>query len=120
MKVPNNDNAIIAIEKIRDYLLSPLHSVGRYKAIFFRKIGYSFTAVDLLIDDFRKIIFENEIEKEIDTIDGIKYIVKGNIGLIFGISITVFTVWIIEKEVLFPCFVTAYPAPKKKKDAKRT
>ncbi len=35
--------------------MSPLHPVGRYKALFFKGIGYSSTVLDLLIDDFRNI-----------------------------------------------------------------
>jgi len=46
--------------------LSPLHPVGRYKALFFKGIGYSSAVLDLLIDDFRKIITENNFEKEIN------------------------------------------------------
>jgi len=64
--VPNSGNAIISVDKIRDYLLSLLHPVGRYKALFFKGIGYSSAVLDLLIDDFRKIITENDFEKEIN------------------------------------------------------
>ena len=48
MKVPNNDKAIIPIEKIRDYLLSNSHPVGKTKAVFFNKIGYDLENIDLL------------------------------------------------------------------------
>jgi len=40
LKIPNGDAAIIPIEKIRDYLLSPTHPVGRYKAAVFRQLGF--------------------------------------------------------------------------------
>ena len=47
MKVPNNDRASIPIEKIRDYLLSTSHPIGRTKAVFFNKIGYNIERIDL-------------------------------------------------------------------------
>ncbi|HET7673949.1 MAG TPA: hypothetical protein VFL54_00355 [Gammaproteobacteria bacterium] len=40
MKLPNAGAAVILPEKVRDYLLSPTHPIGRYKAAFFRSQGY--------------------------------------------------------------------------------
>lgn len=40
MKLPNHDSALIDPAKVRDYLLSPEHPVGRFKATFFAAIGY--------------------------------------------------------------------------------
>jgi len=33
--------AIIAPEKLRDYILSTAHPIGRYKSAFFRSLGYT-------------------------------------------------------------------------------
>lgn len=41
MKLPERDRAIIDAEKLRDYLLSPSHPVGRFKAAFFASLGYT-------------------------------------------------------------------------------
>ena len=41
MKLPNASGAIIEPAKLRDYLLSPAHPVGRFKAPFFVALGYS-------------------------------------------------------------------------------
>ena len=41
MKIPNADRAIVEATKLRDYLLSPSHPVGRFKAPFFTALGYS-------------------------------------------------------------------------------
>ncbi len=41
MKLPNADQAIIPPEKIRDYLLSSSHPIGKFKAVFFKSIGYN-------------------------------------------------------------------------------
>ena len=42
--MPNCSKAVLAPEKLRDYLLSPLHPIGRYKALFFRTLGYDQTS----------------------------------------------------------------------------
>ncbi|TVQ42895.1 MAG: hypothetical protein EA370_00040 [Wenzhouxiangella sp.] len=38
--LPNPEQAVVDERKIRDYLLSPVHAVGRHKAQFFRALGY--------------------------------------------------------------------------------
>lgn len=40
MQLPNSESAIVPEEKLRDYLLSPTHPIGRYKASFFHDLGY--------------------------------------------------------------------------------
>lgn len=39
--LPNADRAEIDRGKLQDYLLSPTHPVGRFKARFFAALGYS-------------------------------------------------------------------------------
>jgi hypothetical protein len=41
MKLPEAQRAVIAATKIRDYLLSTSHPVGRFKAPFFVSLGYT-------------------------------------------------------------------------------
>ncbi len=33
--------AIVSADKLRDYLLSSAHPIGRYKSTFFRSLGYA-------------------------------------------------------------------------------
>lgn len=40
MLLPKADEAVIDPAKIRDYLLSPEHPVGRFKARFFAALGF--------------------------------------------------------------------------------
>jgi hypothetical protein len=40
VKLPNAEDAVILAEKLTDYLLSSSHPVGRFKAGFFRSLGY--------------------------------------------------------------------------------
>ena len=39
--LPNAATAVIEPSKIRDYLLSSSHPIGRFKAVVFTALGYS-------------------------------------------------------------------------------
>jgi len=41
MKIPDGERAVVDAEKVRDYLLSPVHPVGKLKAAFFGALGYT-------------------------------------------------------------------------------
>ena len=40
MRLPGGERALIDPEKLRDYVLSRAHPVGRFKAAFFASLGY--------------------------------------------------------------------------------
>jgi hypothetical protein len=40
VKIPNADKAVIDPIKLHGYLLSASHPIGRFKAVFFAKLGY--------------------------------------------------------------------------------
>ena len=48
MKLPNREKAYIPIAKLKDYLLSEAHPVGKLKAKLFRTLGYTEINLDLL------------------------------------------------------------------------
>jgi hypothetical protein len=39
--LPNADRAVIEDAKVRDYLLSATHPIGRFKSVFFVALGFS-------------------------------------------------------------------------------
>jgi hypothetical protein len=51
MKLPNAASAIVDEAKVRDYLRSPEHPVGRFKARVFRAAGYERDNWQRLRDD---------------------------------------------------------------------
>lgn len=53
MPIPNSDRAVIDPAKLRDYLLSRTHPVGRFKAAFFVALGYSADTWSRLEADLR-------------------------------------------------------------------
>lgn len=53
MRIPNADKAIIAPEKLRDYLLNPAHRRGSAKARLLLACGYQADAWQVLEHDLR-------------------------------------------------------------------
>ena len=41
MVLPGTEHAVVEAAKVRDYLLSHEHPVGRFKAVFFESLGYA-------------------------------------------------------------------------------
>jgi len=108
VKVPNARSALIEDSKLREYLLSPEHPVGRYKARFFRALGYTRDDPERLAADLREIL-RNEVEDTADIEFGTKYVVRGHLVSPNGATTTVVTVWIILTGRDIPKLVTAYP-----------
>lgn len=108
MTLPNATAAIIPIEKLRDYLLSSEHPVGRYKAAFFRSLGYRASEAEILEADLRSLIAAQS--EELETTDyGKKYAITGTLTGPNGRSAEVVSVWIILADEDTPRFITAYP-----------
>ncbi|MFP4040365.1 MAG: DUF6883 domain-containing protein [Desulfosudaceae bacterium] len=112
MILPNADQAVIPPEKLHDYLLSPTHPVGRFKAVFFQTIGYD-------RDNWRE--FETAIRSllrleanEVEQTDfGKKYKVSGDINSPSGRKVNIVAIWIVLEGESIPRFITAYPGGKK-------
>ena len=51
MNLVNADHAVVDPAKVRDYLLSTVHPVGRFKAALFVGLGYSADQWEVLRDD---------------------------------------------------------------------
>jgi hypothetical protein len=48
MKMPNKENAVVAESKLKSYLLSETHSVGKSKAKFFIEAGFGRDTLEVL------------------------------------------------------------------------
>jgi hypothetical protein len=108
MSLPNANAAVIAPEKIRDYLLSPIHPLGRYKAAFLRSYGYQQSSWQVLVEDIRALLPHEA--KRVETTDfGEKYTITGYIVGPNGCRFSLTTVWIILNSESAPRLVTAYP-----------
>lgn len=108
MRLPHPERAEIPAEKLRDYLLSTTHPIGRHKSVFFRGLGYGAGAYARLAEDLRSILGSDAHADEPSEY-GIKYLVRGVLHGTNGRSAEVVTVWIILRGEDTPRFVTAYP-----------
>lgn len=109
MGLPQAEHAVIEPRKFRDYLLSPAHPVGRFKAGFFATLGYTADAWGTLSVDLRRHAIDGEVIGEGRSPFGHKFEVSGLLTGPNGKAAVVVGVWIILSEEDFPRFVTAYP-----------
>jgi hypothetical protein len=108
MKLPNADKAIIPPEKLRDYVLSFLHPVGKFKAMYFRSLGYTSENWEYLEADIRTIL-DNPAQVKEQTKYGQKFEVRGCITGPANRTVEIVTAWMILNDETIPRFITAYP-----------
>jgi hypothetical protein len=109
MKLPGADIAIIESAKVREYLLSAEHPVGRFKARFFTGLGYSQNEWPRLRSDIQAIIASEDAIPGVSSDFGQKYEVRGTLLGPSGRSAKAVTVWIVLAGETTPRFVTAFP-----------
>lgn len=110
MKLPNAEAAQLDQDKLRRYLLSETHPIGRWKARFFRGIGFDETNLTPLERSLIEIAKTEEIVESVVTRHGTKYVVEGLVRAPSGNQVRLRTVWIVDAGQDRPRFVTAYPA----------
>lgn len=109
MKLPNSKKAFVSKEKLLNYILSEIHPVGKFKAKFFRNLGFNETNIRLLEKTLIKLAQAEEINEVITSPYGTKYVVDGKINAPNRKGVGIRTIWIIEKGNQLPKFVTVYP-----------
>jgi hypothetical protein len=109
MKLPNREHAYIPSLKLRAYLLSETHSVGKSKAKLLRSIGFNEANIDLLKQGLIDIAQAEDVKEAISSPHGVKYVIEGELKTPVGGSIRMRTVWIMDEGHERPRFVTAYP-----------
>src|SRR3954447_11450909 len=102
MSLPNADRAVVDPAKIRDYLLSAAHPVGRFKARFFVSLGYAAEQWELLRDGILALGRLGKVSSETAIAYGRKFEVDGILTGPSGRSATVRSVWIIRTGEDFP------------------
>ena len=109
MKLPDKEKAYIPLLKIKDYLLSETHPIGKSKAKFFRSLGFNELNIDLLKQGLLTIAQIEDVKEAVSSMHGVKYIIDGLIQTPAGETVKVRTIWIIDKGQTHPRFVTTYP-----------
>ena len=110
MKMPNNDQSIVADNKITDYLLSETHNIGKHKAAFFKRFGFDLENIELFRDALIQHSFDREVDKTKISDFGEKFELKCTIETPDSRNPCIVTVWIVENGEESPKLITAYPA----------
>lgn len=108
-ELPNKEKVYISLEKLKDYLLSETHAVGKSKAKLLLSFGFHKANVHLLKEGFIAIAQKGKIKEAVQSAYGVKYIIDGTLATPDGGFIEMRTVWVIDKSQAEPRFVTAYP-----------
>ncbi len=109
MRLPNAEGAQVDVEKLKRYLLSQTHPIGRSKARFFRGIGFDESNIAILEQGLIAIAKAGKVLETVSSVHGTKYIVDGLITTPSDDQVELRTIWIIDRGHTHPRFVTAYP-----------
>jgi hypothetical protein len=109
VKVQNHRKAIVEERKVRDYLLSGSHPVGRFKARLFAALGFHPENWSMLQSELQKVAAQGEAQLIQESLFGRKYLVLGAVTGPRGRSADVATIWIIRSGDDTPRLVTVYP-----------
>jgi hypothetical protein len=109
LQIPNAERAVIDPAKLRDYLLSSTHPVGRFKAPLFLGLGYTAADWSRLETDLRGQHLPEDALAAPPTPYGQKYVIRATLIGPTGRSARVVTVWVVRVGEDFARFVTAYP-----------
>ena len=109
MQLPNAEHAVVDEVKIRAYLLSAEHPVGRFKAAFFRGLGYGAEDWPLLQSALVAHAMTGAALPEPTSAYGQKFRIRAMLQGLGGRSALVVSIWIIRAGEDLPRFVTAFP-----------
>jgi hypothetical protein len=111
-KLPKAHEAIVAREKIVDYLLSTTHKDGAPKAAYFAALGFDASNPDGFKEAIIKHAVEGQVTSQVTSEFGEKYIVEGPMSGPAGTSSGIKSVWQRDTDESPPRLVTAYPLRK--------
>lgn len=109
MRLPNAEFAFIDDAKVRDYLVSSSHPVGRFKSVFFAALGFTSANWEVLRDALLEFALSSDATPGQPSLFGQKYEVRGRLRGPSGRQAEVITVWQISNGRDFAHFVTAIP-----------
>lgn len=109
-RLPRHESALIPTPKLRDYLLDLEHPVGRHKALYLARLGFSRRGWSALEAEIRSLIAREPAWAFPVGPHGQKLRVRGTIRGPWRHSGSLVTFWILETPESVPRFVTAYPS----------
>jgi hypothetical protein len=75
MLIPNAENAVADIRKLRDYCLNPLHDDGKHKARLFAAVGITASDAETLRDALLQAVKTHDAQLGRRDVYGQRYIV---------------------------------------------
>ena len=109
MKLPNAEQAVVAREKLTDYLLNPGHRYGASKARFFAEFGFCIERWEELAEALREQGRMHEVAQVRETGFGPRYAVDGALNTPVERRPRVRSVWQMDEGAIAPRLITAYP-----------
>ena len=109
MMIPNADKAVIAKDKLCEYLLNPVHRRGGSKAKLLLSMGYSGDDWQRLESDLRVHHLTAEVDCETDTDYGKRYEIVAPLPGLGGGLVLFRSIWQIDIGTDFPRLITMYP-----------
>jgi hypothetical protein len=109
MKIPNSDKAIIASEKITQYLLNIDHPHGGPKARLLLSLGYSNAGWQQLEMDLRGMHLTEDVVETQQTIWGLRYEIVAPLNGPSGDTVVFRSIWQTDIGTDVPRLITMYP-----------
>jgi len=109
MKLPSAEAAIIAPEKLRDYLLDPEHRRGGSKARLLHTMGYCQTDWSRLDSDIRSQHLPAEVAERQQNEYGEQFVIAAPLTGPNGRTVLFRSVWQIDLGAAVPRLITMYP-----------
>ncbi len=108
MRLPNFQNAVVEIAKLRDFSLNPNHPVGQHKArVFKAALGITHKDAEWLRERALEISLSDNANPGVASVFGDKYVIDS--VLAYGrMSATVRFCWIVEFGTDFPLLTSCY------------
>ena len=108
MKLPNAENAIIELRKLRDYCLNEFHPVGKDKAKVFKEVlGFDESNAGELMQIIFEAIKINEVIPQREDEYGRRFAIDFAFRK-FATEIIIRTSWIIRTNESFPRLTSCY------------
>ena len=108
-KLPHADRAVIAPDKLRDYLLNPGHRRGASKAKLLLSLGYRTEQWQRLETDLRGQHLGVDVATTIDTGYGVRHEIVAPLIGPNGHSVTFRSIWQIDTGTDEPRLITMAP-----------
>jgi len=109
MKLPNRERAVIAPDKLTEYLLNVEHERGGTKARLLAQFGYNHDNWRQLDADIRRYHLDAETDAERRTLYGMRYEIRAPLQTPNSRTLMIRTIWKIDEGTDVPRLITLVP-----------